>query len=266
MGPRRTAAALAACCLLALTGCGATEGSAPDGARPSVSAAVAASVLTDAVAAARQAGSARITGSITTTEAQRTVTATLSGVQRFEPPAMDLTVGSDTFGAGTVVRQLLVDGRAYVQVPELGDRWVALDIGQFAGTLSPLLSGTDLSGLSGLQDAGTGTVEGAAVRYITAQIDLGEALRLAGLPPETVAGTTGQLAADAGSAQVTAAIDEAGRLVEWRVDSTVDLADGTTMRSTADLRFYDFGVATDISAPDPAQVLDPGALTGIPQP
>lgn len=258
---RTAGAVLLTSCALALAAC-AGQGPAPQDATPAASATAGTTVLTDAVAAARQAGSARITGSITTTTDGSTATATLSGVQQSDPAAMDLTVRSDAFGAGQVVRELLVDGKAYVQLPELGQRWLSLETAQFAGTVSPLLSGTDLSDLPPFRPAGTGTVEGSAATFYDADIDLGQALRLAGLPAEAVGDTADRLAPEAGSAQVTIAVDEAGRLVAWRVKSTVNLADGSSMTSTADLRFYDFGVATEITAPAPDQVVDAGSLNG----
>lgn len=278
MGSARTGAAvLLAGFALALSGCGG-PGSAPavpevpdatvsDDAAALTDAAVPAeaTVLTDAIAGAREAGSARITGSISTKTAGSDATATLSGVQQFDPAAMDLTVRSDAFETGQVVRQLLVDGSAYVQLPEFGQRWLALDLAQFAGTLSPLLSATDLSQLPPFATAGTGTVEGAAATFYTADIDLKLALRLAGLPEGSLASGGDLMEADAGTAQVRIAVDESGRLVQWQVESVLNRADGSTMMSTADLRFYDYGVATDITAPSADQILDAGSLNA-PQP
>lgn len=263
MKAKNAVAGAAVAAVLLLGGCsdyGATNAGAPAG--EAATQAVSATVLADAVKAAQAAGSARITGSITTTSAEGAASATLAGVQSFAPAAMDLTVNSGAFAGGASVRQVLAEGEAYVQVPELGSKWVSIDLGQFAGMLSPLLTDLDLSALPELQAAGTGTVEGAAVTFYTAEVDLDQALELSGMPADARAQVGGAFAEESGRAAVKIAIDEAGRLVEWQLDSTVNLADGGSVTSLADLRFYDFGVSTTIVAPPADEVIDGQALKG----
>lgn len=252
MKVKAAVAALALGCSVALGGCASSTVS------QSPPQTATADVLTQAVSATEQAGTARITGSLTNSAAGKDMTAAVSGVQSFNPAAMDVTL---TLDQGTV-RQLIVDGKAYVQLPELGDKWTSIDLANVAGTVSPLMSGADLSNLPPVTADGTGTVEGAAVTFYKTGIDLDQALRLAGVAEDARKGLAGQLAADPGTATMRIAVDDAGRLVQFVMDTTVNLADGGTQHSVMDLRYYDFGVAADIKAPAPDQIVDGSALQG----
>lgn len=240
-----------------LGGCAGAE--APPGDSPGEFATTGGTVLADAVTATEQAGSARISGSITSSASGGDMTAALSGVHSFNPQAMDVTLTLDQ----GVVRQVMVDGQAYVQLPELAGRWVTMNTPDLAGTISPLLSGADLSTLPEVTPDGTGTADGTAVTFYKADLDLGQALQLAGLTDEARGQLTGQLAADPGAAVMRIGVDDAGRMAQFTLDTTVNLASGSTETSTMDLRYYDFGVATDISAPAPDQVVDSSALQDL---
>lgn len=255
-------AAAAAGTLAFLGACTGTQ-QAPGDPPPVGSAQAPDSAFAAALAASREAGSARVTGSISTTTPQATGTATIAGVQDFSSGAMDLTVSSDLFGAGEQVRQLMVEGRAYVQLPELPSSWVEIDPTQFAGLANPLLAGRDIGDDLDLRADPEASAEGPAVDYYSSDIDLGQALALAGVPGATIAAVLGGLPHDAGTATVRIAIDGRDRLVGWTLDAAVELADGSTLASTADVRWSDFGVAAEIAPPAESDLVDEEALAAL---
>lgn len=252
-----TVGAVAMGCALVLGGCASTgNNDAGTNAETSQAPVTSATVLADAMKATEAAGSSRISGNLTAGAGGADMTAQISGVQTFNPMAADLTLKVGDTGS---IRQIFVDGKAYVQMPELKDQWVSVDVAAMGGSL-PLMGGADLSGLPEATSDGTGTVEGTPVTFYTTTLDLNKALELSGGSADGLADT---LAPDAGSAKLRFAVDDSGRMVQWAMDTTTNLKDGSSQTTKMDLRYYDFGVATDIKAPPADQVVD-GSSLGLP--
>ena len=257
-----TAAAGAATAALALTACGSSS----TGESLAVQqAAVGSGVIIAAAETAQDAGSARITGSITTTGAPIDIgEVTIEGVQTFDPEGLDLTLRTNIFGQGQQLRAILLDGAAYAQVPMLGGQWFTADLSGIAAA-NPFAA-EDWSDVVDIRQTGTGTVEGMQVTFYEGSLDLTAALAKADLPAEKLAELPVDTT-DPGSATVAFAVDTDGRLVQWNSVVTVN-TDAQPLTISADLRWYDFGVDTDIAAPPADQVADlegllPGGFGGF---
>lgn len=243
---------------LALSACASpvSDVAVPDGADN-------AAVISAAAQTAAEAGSARLTGDITTSGGPLDTTVTLTGVQTFDPEAMDLTIRSDVFGEGLELRQILVDGNAYLALPTTTDQWVSADISEFAGAGNPFLGDQSWDSIGDVTETGTGAVEGVSVTFYEGTFDLGQALEMTGIGDDYEAKTGEVLAEDAGTATVAFAVDDDGRLVQWNQDTTVNLADGQVITTSVDLRWYDFGVETAIAAPPADQIVQMPDLSGL---
>ena len=141
----------------------------------------------------------------------------------------------------------------------LGGQWLTADLSGIAAA-NPFAA-EDWSDVVDIRQTGTGTVEGMQVTFYEGSLDLTAALAKADLPAEKLAELPVDTT-DAGSATVTFAVDTDGRLVQWNSQVTVN-TDGQPLTISADLRWYDFGVDTDIAAPPADQVTDlDGQLPG----
>jgi hypothetical protein len=257
---RRKVAAAAAAGALLLAGCAGGATSAP-AAQEAVQADV--QVVLDAFEASIAAGSAQLTGTVSTNAGGQASTFTFDGPQSFDPPATAITVASDAFG-GVELQQVLVGGELFVQVPELDGKWIKLPLADFAGAANPYFAPKeDLADLVDLQQVGTGSESGVAVTYYQATVDLGAAIAGLGLPPQVLAGVRDRLGAEPGQSTVRIAIDEAGRLVSWDQDTAIALADGSTVTAKAELDWSAFGEPVTVTAPPAADVTDAGALGGL---
>lgn len=244
-----TAIAGTATAALALTACG-TGGGEPAAVQQ---AAAGDAVIVAAALTTQESGSARITGSITSTGGPIDLGAvTVEGVQTFAPDALDLTLSAELFGQGQQIRQVMVDGAAYVQVPMLGSNWFSADLTGLAEA-NPFAA-QDWEDVVDIRETGTGTVEGLQVTFYEGSLDLTAALAKADIPAETLDKLPID-PTDVGTSTVKFAVDTNGRLVQWNQQVTVNTAD-RPLTINADLRWYDFGVATDIQAPPADQVTD----------
>lgn len=254
----------AAAAALALGGCAAaTDASTTADVSAEQGQQVGTEVIAEAFRAAIATGSAQLTGSVQTNAGGQDATFTFSGPQSFAPGGMDITVTSEAFGSQSL-RQVLVDGVLYVQIPELNGKWLQLPVADFAASANPyLVPEQSLDDLIDLQQVGSGSFNGQDVTYYQATLEVGSALAKLNLPPQVLAGAQEKLAADPGSTSVRLAVDSAGRLVQWQSDSTLQLADGTSVSASADLSWSAFGEPVAIAAPPADEVIDIGSVAGL---
>lgn len=263
-----------------LSGCGAlptgTGYKAPADVAMSPAAAVRA-----ASEATGKVGTVRLRLALTSTGGATPAAITVEGPMSLDGRTADLTVTlpAGTFGStgAVTVRQVVVEGAAYLKV-EGSDlvpaTWIRIDgAGEWAsaglGTLGSLVSGTgvadQLAALRGLGDVttvGTESLDGADTTHYRATIDpskvAGSLAGLGGLSGlRDLGGLTGPTGAGTASTiPVDLWVDGEGRAVRM----TQTLAGEGAEKVTWQIDLSDFGAPLSVTAP--AGAIDVGALLG----
>ncbi len=249
----------------------------------------AASVLRVAGASTKTAGSATFTATTSIAIGGRAAQViTLDGRQDFAHGRADIVMTVPDSAAGTGTMELrLVDGVEYVALPaalsSTSAHWLKIspgDLGLDGAATGPLGSNNptdDLSFLSGLagdpQIVGTETQDGVEVTHYRFTIDLTKVAKDLGTASDKLGSSQlsqGLRALD-GLVDLTklpaeAWIDSSHRVRRFRMTIAIDVA-GQSMTEVEDIRYGDFGTPVDVTAPDPADVVDfkdaPGALTRL---
>ena len=265
--PLRTMAAAGVAGLaLALAGCTSSEGTdIPAGGEETVAATPESTAeLTVQQAALKQAaentaasGSARFRADITSSAgpAAGAGSVQLDGVYNFDPQQIQTTITSDAGGQKVNAELVVVDGKSYVMMAELGgDNWVEMPIEQLGLTdsiLSPQDSMGNLSGLQDLKEVGKEDIDGVATTKYKGSMKIQDAMADAGL--------TDQSGDVKGTADVEVWVDGEDRLV--RVNTVVKAkVEGQEVKSSTSMTFSDYGVAVDVSAPPAEDVVDVSEL------
>ncbi len=246
---------------LILTGCN-SSGSAPSTPDPVASEfnPVASATATGAAAQIEQAaqntaasGSAKMAGTMTTTGAGADQTAKFEGAYDFNDQSMQMEISGGLFEGTQKAEMIVIGGTSYVKMPGVipgaEDKWIKTDIGEMTGTdIDPQQSLDSLKEMANLQEAGTETLDGVETTKYTGTMSLDEALADSGVTSTAVPKNA--------AADMTVWIDNENRIRQIKTESKV-----AGVSSVVTMRFYDFGVETDISAPPSDQVIDSQELT-----
>lgn len=268
MRPRLAAALLLPA--LALTACGGSDEQAASPARSASSAdggtgSDAGSVVTAALAATREGGTARVALDSDSTVGTTPFTITGEGLVDLTGKQSQLTL-TLPFGK---VEQRTVDGTAYVSVPQQPGVFYSVDAAALRGSAlggssdptSPLEA---LEGVGDVTEAGEEEVRGEPTTRYDGVVDVEQALAKA---PEANRGLLESTLGASGLDEVPFSVwlDEDGRLRRFSQDLTLPAGEATggqEVKTSTTLELFDYGVDVDVQAPPAAQVKDGSALLG----
>jgi len=237
-------------------------------------------VLLASVQATTAAKSARISMTISADGSDASAfTTTADGVTDFTTGDSVMTMDFPALGSGPggSIEARMVDGSAYVKMPEslgggmFGDKWLKMPgIGDATGVL-PGLGQSDPSQFlayletvsAGVKRVGTETIRGVDTTHYEATLDLAKAIDRAHVP-ESLRDDLGQIVEKHGASFTMPAdvwVDNDG--LARRVQLKLDLAqmagtDGETGLPvmTMSMDFYDFGVPVHVEAPPASEIAD----------
>lgn len=227
------------------------------------------SFMAQAAAATQSAGSAKVTLNSTITTSQQRVgeiTVKGGGVVDFANQALDmsLTMSASALGMNQTIKMIAVDGKSYLQMSMLGDKWIEAPISQSGVNVQdPTQSLKQLQELGDLKEAGTEDINGAPATKYTGTIDIAKALASAGMSEEQVR-ELGDLSKVGKTAEVTVWVDAEDRVVRMDQTLTMTIAEQGRMTMKTSAAFSDFGVETNIAPPPASEVTQ--MPTGIPSP
>jgi hypothetical protein len=179
----------------------------------------------------------------------------LDGLYNFDPQQIQTQIVSQASGQKQNAELVIVDGKSYVKMAELGsDKWIEMPIAQLGlaeSILNPQSSMGNLADLQDLKEVGKEKIDGVATTKYTGTMGIKEAL--AG------ADVTGEPGDISGEAEVKVWIDSENRLV--RVDTDVNAKiEGEKVKSSTTMTFSDYGIAVNVQAPAPENVQDVSTL------
>ncbi|MCH9816818.1 MAG: LppX_LprAFG lipoprotein [Actinomycetia bacterium] len=263
---RTMAAAGVAGLAITLAGCTSSEGTdIPAGGEATASATpestaeltVEQAVLKQAAENTAASGSARFRADIESSAGPAAAAGSvqLDGVYNFDPQQIQTTITSNAGGQKVNAELVVVDGKSYVKMAELGgDNWVEMPIEQLGLTdsiLSPQDSMGNLSELTGIKKVGKEDIDGVATTKYEGSMKIQDAMADAGLADQN-----GEVK---GTADVEVWVDEEDRLV--RVNTIVKAkVEGQEVKSSTSMTFSDYGVEVDVTAPPAEDVVDVSEL------
>lgn len=265
-----TAAAVALTVGLFAAGCSATP--ATDSAGTSASPGSVEATATGAAAVIKQAAerteaeqTAKMRGDVTITGSGTDTTMKLDGAVDFASGNLTGTLTADILGQNTSMQFLSVDGKSYVQLPMLGDKWIESPADAGLTSTDPLNQLDSLKDVADLKEVGTEDVEGVSTTHYTGTIDLTKALESAGLSGEQLKEAEKSLSKVDDGAKLDVWVDDEGRIVKVSQDLSLNVGKNkASMNST--LLFTDFGTEVEVTAPNPDDVMSAGSLANMSQP
>jgi hypothetical protein len=189
------------------------------------------------------------------------MTTTGEAIVDFDNGAAEGSITADVSGQTQTMSIRQVDGTTYLQMPAVADKWIT------SPTAIPGITDTDpatlfqnFDNVADFAEVGPEDVEGVATTHYSGSLDLASALSASGLSGADKKQAEQELAKVKGKAPIDVWVDDEGRIIKLVQSVTVDNGDGGLATQSSSVLFTDFGVAVDVSAPDPADIVDPGQL------
>jgi hypothetical protein len=189
----------------------------------------------------------------------------LDGIVDFSTGNMSGSLTADIFGQNATMQFLSVDGTTYIQMPMFGDKWIKSPAEAGLSTSDPMGQLDSLKDVADLEEVGTEDVNGVSTTHYTGTIDLQAALKSAGLPKDQVKAAEKALAKPTEGATIDVWVDDQQRIVKVRQSVSLNVDGQGDSGLTSTMTFSDFGTELDVTAPDPADVIDAGKLANMAQ-
>ncbi|MDZ7576817.1 MAG: LppX_LprAFG lipoprotein [Candidatus Nanopelagicales bacterium] len=247
---------------LALAGCtSATD--TPDA--PSGSASTSADGVSAIVVQAGEqtlaTGSARFSATMTTPGSAGTQV-TMDGTVNFAKNEVEANLKSKGPGGNGRMRLISADEVLYIKTNQ-ASKWMKTTAGQLGEIASPSEGLANLDSITGMKKVGSEKVAGVRATKYQGTLDLLTALGSASMSDENRQALEQQM--QGATAKVTVWIDGDGRVLQFKHKGDIVTAEGLGVEYESTMRFYDFGVATNIKSPPASDVVDAGELADMVQ-
>lgn len=189
-----------------------------------------------------------------------TGTMAMEGIVDFSNNSLQAKTLLGMFGESSEMQLVSVGGAVYVQVPGQQGKWIKSTAGALGAIPEPGKDLANLQSIAGLRAAGTENLDGVETTKYTGAMDLEKALASSQLSDEQRKAMAKQL--KGAKAEVVVWLDGEGRVVQITTKGSV-IARGKTTEYVSSVRFFDFGVAANITAPPSSDVIDAGDLGNL---